>query len=124
MIQPLTLLTVADNSGASIVQCIKVLGRSGRSSGFIGDFIVVSVKSLKTKGNIKVKKKEICLGLIVRQRSKKKCRDGRIFNFNDNSVILFNRNYKPFGTRVFGPIPIGLRGFRNFKVILTATQFV
>jgi len=71
MIQPGTRMTVSDNSGARQVECIRILGRTGRSTGSVGDIAVVSVKVLRKKGNIKVKKKEICLALILRVNKKK-----------------------------------------------------
>lgn len=65
MVQPGTQLIVSDNSGARIVECIKVLGKKGRSAGHNGSLLVVSVKKLRLKGRVKVKKKEICLALVV-----------------------------------------------------------
>jgi large subunit ribosomal protein L14 len=114
MIQPGTKMIVSDNSGAKIVECIRILGASGRSSGTVGDYSVVSVKELRKKGNIKVKKKEVCLALILRVSRKKNRLDGRQVSFNRNTCMLLNRKRIPYGTRVFGPV---LKEFRKYKSI-------
>jgi large subunit ribosomal protein L14 len=114
MIQPGTKLYVSDNSGAKIVECIRILSKSGRSPGHRGDFAVVSVKELRKKGNIKVKKKEVCLALILRVAKTQHRFDGRHVVFNNNACILLNRKKVPYGTRVFGPI---LKEFRKQKKV-------
>jgi large subunit ribosomal protein L14 len=123
MIQVGSKLSVSDNSGAKRVQCIKILGKHSKSPGFLGDFVVISVKQLRSKGNIKVKKKEICLGLVFRTKFKKSRLDGRIFNFFRNTVILFNRSFKLFGTRFFGPIAKELRKQKKFKVLSLGSNY-
>ena len=85
---------ISDNSGAKKVQCIKVLKKHPKSAAFLGDFVIVSVKELRSKGNLKVKKKDVCLGLIFRTKYKTKRFDGRAFNFFSNSVILLNKSLK------------------------------
>ena len=117
MIQPGTKMLVSDNSGARIVECIRVLGRTGRTVGSVGDIAVVSVKELRKKGNIKVKKKEVCLALILRVATKKTRVDGRGLLFTKNTCILLNRKKTPYGTRVFGPILKEFRTQRNFKLL-------
>jgi large subunit ribosomal protein L14 len=117
MIQPGTRMFVSDNSGARIVECIRILGMTGRSSGTVGDIAVVSVKELRKKGNIKVKKKEVCLGLILRVSKKKRRIDGRGLLYVKNSCILLNRKKVPYGTRVFGPIAKEFRLQKNFKLL-------
>ena len=114
MIQPGTKLNVSDNSGAKIVECIRILGKSGRSPGRRGELAVVSVKELRKKGNIKVKKKEVCLALILRVSKTQRRVDGRNVIFNGNSCILLNKKEVPYGTRVFGPV---LKEFRNQKKV-------
>lgn len=109
-------LNVSDNSGAKKVQCIKILNKHPKSSAFLGDLIVVSVKALRNKGNLKVKKKEVCLALIFRIRYKKKRLDGRFFKFFDNVVILLNRNFKPYGTRFFGPVVKEMRKQKKLRI--------
>lgn len=117
-------LKVSDNSGAKRVQCIKILGKHSKSPGVLGDFIVVSVKQLRSKGNIRVKKKDICLGLIFRTKFKKFRLDGRIFNFFNNTVILLSRSFKLYGTRFFGPIAKELRKQKKFKVLSLGYNYV
>lgn len=111
-----SFLNVSDNSGAKKVQCIKVLNKHPKSSAFLGDLIVVSVKGLRSKGNLKVKKKDVCLALVFRVKYKKKRLDGRFFKFFDNVVILLNRNFKPYGTRFFGPVVKELRKQKKVRV--------
>jgi len=117
MIQPGTKMFVSDNSGARLVECIRILGRTGRVPGSVGDISVVSVKELRKKGNIKVKKKEVCLALILRASNKKTRTDGRNFLFNKNTCILLNRKKVPYGTRVFGPIIKEFRKQTNLKLL-------
>jgi large subunit ribosomal protein L14 len=107
MIQHHTILKVSDNSGAKTVKCIKVLGGFKRKFALIGDIIVVSVQQLrnKSKKNSKVKKKEIYRALIIRTKTKVKKKDGSILNFRENAVVLLNKQTKPIGTRIIGPIP-------------------
>jgi large subunit ribosomal protein L14 len=122
MIQPGTQMLVADNSGARIVECIRVLGRTGRSPASVGDISVVSVKELRKKGNIKVKKKEVCLALVLRVAKEKKRIDGRHLSFNNNACMLLNRKKVPFGTRVFGPVLKEFRKQTSFKLLSIASS--
>ena len=124
MIQPGTQMIVSDNSGARRVECIRILGRTGRSVGSVGDIAVVSVKELRKKGNIKVKKKEVCLALILRVSKKKVRLDGRQVIFNKNTCILMNSNKALYGTRVFGPILKEFRSRSQFKLLsLSSSHF-
>lgn len=123
MLQVGSRLNVSDNSGARKVECIKVLGKHSKSPAFLGDLIVVSVKKLRSRGNLKVKKKEVCLGLVFRIKYKTRRLDGRSFNFFDNTVILLNRNFKPFGTRFFGPIAKELRKQKKLKISSLGSNF-
>jgi len=124
MIQPGTQMIVSDNSGARRVECIRILGRTGRSVGSVGDIAVVSVKELRKKGNIKVKKKEVCLALILRVSKKKVRLDGRQVIFNKNTCILMNSKKALYGTRVFGPILKEFRSRNQFKLLsLSSSHF-
>ena len=114
MLQTGTFLQVSDNSGAKLVQCIKVLKKHPKSFGFLGDLVIVSVKSLRTKGNLRVKKKDVCLALIFQT----KYRVSRV-----NSVILLNKALKPYGTRFFGPLFKELRSKKKLKIILLGKDF-
>lgn len=118
-----SFLNVADNSGAKKVQCIKILNKHPKSSAFLGDIIVVSVKNLRAKGNLKVKKKDVCLGLVFRIKYQKKRLDGRFFKFFNNFVILLNRNFKPYGTRFFGPVVKELRKQKKLKIASLGSNY-
>ena len=108
MIQMQTRLTVADNSGAQEVMCVKVLGGSHRRYARIGDVIVVSIK--KALPNGKVKKGEVKKAVVVRQSKDFMRKDGTAIRFDNNSVALLNAKLEPIGTRVFGPVARELRG--------------
>ena len=116
MIQMQTRLKVADNSGAKEVQCIKVLGGSHKVVATVGDVIVVSVKSAIPKG--KVKKGEVCRALIVRIAKEVRRKDGSYIKFDNNAVVLLNKQGETIGTRVFGPVCRELRS-KNFSKILS-----
>lgn len=123
MFQVGSKLNISDNSGAKKVECIKVLGKHSKSPAFLGDLIVVSVKNLRSRGNLKVKKKEVCLALVFRSRYKTVRVDGRFFNFFDNTAILLNRNFKPYGTRFFGPVAKELRKQKKLKISSLGSNF-
>ena len=116
MIQDETRLTVADNSGAKELSCIKVLGGSKRRFAGIGDIIKVSVK--ETIPNAKVKKGDIVEAVIVRTKKEIQRPDGSMVRFDDNSAVIISRNKEPIGTRIFGPVARELRA-RNFMKIIS-----
>ena len=115
MIQVETKLTVADNSGAKVIKCIKVLGGSRRRYAELGDIITASVKEAEPRKV--VKKKDVVRAVIVRQRKPYRRKDGSYIRFNENAaVILDGKN--PKGGRIFGPIPRELRE-KGFNKIIT-----
>ena len=118
MIQSGTYLNVIDNSGAKDVCCIKVSTGYRRRYSFVGDVIVVSVKSLrsKRKSTSKVKKGDVVKALVVRTKSKKKDFSGKTLSFLENSVVLLNNQYKPIGSRVFGTLPKTFNFSKYLKV--------
>jgi len=116
MIQMQTSLVVADNSGAKSARCIKVLGGSHHMITGIGDVIILSIT--KTITGSKVKKGSVARGVIVRTKSKIKRADGSEIRFDDNAVVLIDKQGEPIGTRVFGPIARELRN-KNFTKILS-----
>ena len=120
MIQPETRLTVADNSGAKILYCIKVLGGSRRRYASIGDIIVVSIK--EAIPNAKVKKGDLMKAVVVRTKKEIKRPDGSYIRFDDNSAVLINAQKEPIGTRIFGPVARELRGKRFMKIISLAPE--
>jgi len=102
MIQLRTMVKVADNSGAKIIQCVNVPGGSGRRYGQLGDIIVGTVK--KAEPRKLVKKHEVVKAVIVRQRKEYKRKDGSYIRFDDNAVVVLGDAKLPKGGRVFGPI--------------------
>ena len=116
MIQQQTILTVADNSGAKEVKCIKVLGHSKSRYARIGDEIVVSVKKAAPRGA--VKQKTVQRAVIVRMRSNLKRKDGSCIRFDENAVVIVGKDLLPKGTRVFGPVARELRE-RGFQKIIS-----
>jgi len=120
MIQAETRLTVADNSGAKQLYCIKVLGGSRRRYARIGDIVVVSVK--EAIPNAKVKKGDILKAVIVRTKKEIRRPDGSFIRFDDNSAVLINNQQEPIGTRIFGPVARELRAKRFMKIISLAPE--
>jgi large subunit ribosomal protein L14 len=115
MIQMQSRLIVADNSGAKVVQCFKVLGGSKRMSASLGDVIVVSVKQALPGG--KVKKGDVKKAVIVRTKYPIKRADGSTIQFDENSVVILGQQGQdPVGTRIFGPVARELRN-KNFTKI-------
>jgi large subunit ribosomal protein L14 len=122
MIQVETSLSIADNSGARRIQCIKVIGGSRRRYASVGDVIVCSVKEAIPNG--KVKKGEVVKAVIVRTRKAIKREDGSAVRFDNNSAVLINAQKEPIGTRIFGPIVRELRAKRFMKIISLAPEVV
>jgi len=120
MIQQQTRLTVADNSGAKRVMCIKVLGGTGRRYASLGDVIVVSIK--EAIPNSKVKKGEVARAVIVRTKKEVRRKDGTYIKFDDNSAVLINPQNEPIGTRIFGPVARELRAKKFMKIISLAPE--
>jgi len=120
MIQMQSKLKVADNSGAKVVQCIKVLGGTRRRTAGIGDIIVVSVKNAIP--NSKIKKGDKARAVIVRTAHQVRRPDGTAIRFDENSVVLVNNNKEPIGTRIFGPVARELRSKSFIKIISMAPE--
>ena len=120
MIQPLSWLKVADNSGAKEIMCIRVLGGSFRRSGNIGDVIVASVKSAIPGG--KVKKGDVVKAVIVRTTFGLQREDGSYIKFDDNAAVIIDNQKQPQGTRIFGPIARELRDKDYAKIISLAPE--
>ncbi len=120
MIQEYTKLNVADNSGAQKIQCIRLLGGSGRNYGSIGDIIVVSIKSAIPGGSIK--KGEISKAVIVRTKKEIRRPDGSYIRFDENAAVLIDDQNEPKGTRIFGPVARELRDKQFMKIISLAPE--
>ncbi len=123
MIQEQSLLTVADNTGAKIIKCIKVLGGFRRRFAYLGDVIVGAVRGALPHGTVKEHAK--VYAVIVRQKKEYRREDGSYIRFDDNAaVILQSRESKdPLGTRIFGPIPRELKE-RGFNKIISLAKEV
>jgi large subunit ribosomal protein L14 len=120
MIQVTTNLEVADNSGARVVKCIKVLGGSRRRYAELGDIIVVSIKEAMPTS--KVKKGETARAVVVRTARGFQRSDGSYIKFDTNSAVLINKDKEPIGTRIFGPVARELRAKKFMKIISLAPE--
>ncbi len=120
MIQMQTKLTVADNSGAKEVACIKVIGGSKRRYATIGDIIIVSIK--EALPNSKVKKGDVAKAVVVRTVKQTRRPDGTYIRFDDNSAVLINAAKEPIGTRIFGPVARELRAKQFVKIVSLAPE--
>lgn len=120
MIQQESRLTVADNSGAKEVLCIRVLGGTKKRYASIGDQIVVSVKSALPSGNIK--KGAVSKAVIVRTKKEIRRQDGSYIRFDNNAVVLLNPTGEMRGTRIFGPIARELREKQFMKIVSLAPE--
>jgi large subunit ribosomal protein L14 len=120
MIQPRSMLEVADNSGAKKVQCIKVLGGFHKRYARIGDVIVVSIKETIPDSNIK--KGDKSKAVVVRTKNEQRRPDGSYIRFDQNAVVLINAQGEPIGTRIFGPVARELRWKEYMKIISLAPE--
>ena len=120
MIQIQTELTVADNTGAKKVECIKVLGGSKRRSASIGDIIVVSIKDAIPRA--KVKKGDVYKAVIVRTSKDFKRSDGSAIRFDKNAAVILDKQEEPIATRIFGPVTRELRSKKFMKIISLAPE--
>ncbi|MCH7497222.1 MAG: 50S ribosomal protein L14 [Candidatus Marinimicrobia bacterium] len=122
MIQQESRLSVADNTGAKEVLCIRVLGGSKRRYASLGDVIVVTVKSAIPGGMIK--KGEISKAVVVRTKKEVRRADGSYIRFDENAAVLLSQAMEPLGTRVFGPVARELRDKRYMKIISLAPEVI
>ena len=122
MIQAQTKLKVVDNTGAKIVQCIKVLGGSKRRYARTGDIIVVTVKEAEPRRL--VKEHQVVRAFIVRQKKPYRRKDGSYIRFDENACILIDEKKQPRGGRIFGPIPRELKEKGFEKIVALAKEIV
>ena len=120
MIQLRTVLDVADNSGAKVVQCIKVLGGSRRRYARIGDINVVTVKEVDPQSSIK--KGEVKKAVVVRTKKEIRRSNGTYIKFDNNAAVLIGDTKEPVGTRIFGPVGRELRAKRYMKILSLAPE--
>jgi large subunit ribosomal protein L14 len=120
MVQQESKLTVADNSGAKIVQCIRVLGGTGKRYASIGDQIMVSVKSAMPGSE--TKKGSVARAVVVRTNKEVRRQDGSYIRFDDNACVLLDSAGEIKGTRIFGPIARELRNKKYMRIISLASE--
>jgi large subunit ribosomal protein L14 len=120
MIQQESRLTVADNSGAKEVLCIKVLGGTRKRYARVGDRIIVTVKHALPSGNIK--KGTVAKAVVVRTKKEMRRADGSYIRFDDNAVVLLNNAGEMIGTRIFGPVARELREKQFMKIVSLAPE--
>jgi large subunit ribosomal protein L14 len=120
MIQQESRLSVADNSGAKEVLVIRVLGGTKKRYAYIGDKVVVTVKSALSSSNMK--KGTVSKAVIVRTKKEIRRKDGSYIRFEDNAAVLLNNNDEPRGSRIFGPVARELREKQFMKIISLAPE--
>lgn len=120
MIQMQTVITVADNSGARTVNCIKVVGMSGKRYADIGDIITCSVRNANPGAPLK--KKQVVKAVVVRTKNQIKRKDGSMLSFGENAVVIIDNQKNPRGTRIFGPVARELREKNFMKIISLAPE--
>jgi len=119
MIQEETILDVADNTGARVAKCFRILGQKKRYA-YIGDLIKVSIREAQPGGL--VKKGEVRLGVVVRTSKPIRRPDGSLLRFDNNAVVLIDDTLNPIGTRIFGPVARELRDMKFAKIISLAPE--
>ncbi|KPK95869.1 50S ribosomal protein L14 [bacterium SM23_31] len=122
MIREETRLTVADNTGAKQVLCIRLFGGTRKKYARVGDIIKVTVKTAIPGGAIK--KGTLSLAVIVRTKKEVRRKDGSYIRFDDNAAVLLNENKEPIGTRIFGPVARELREKKYMKIVSLAPEVI
>ena len=122
MIQQETRLSVADNTGAKEILCIRVLGGSGRRYAGIGDTIVATVKDAIPGGN--VRKGDVVKAVVVRARKDTRRVDGSYIRFDENAAVLLKNDGEPRGTRIFGPVGRELREKKFMRIVSLAPEVI
>jgi large subunit ribosomal protein L14 len=122
MIQNLSVLNVADNTGARKIMCIRVLGGSQRKAANVGDIIVASVKEA-TPGGV-VKKGDVVRAVVVRTKKGYQRKDGTFIRFDENAAVIINEQKAPRGTRIFGPVARELREKDFMRIVSLAPEVI
>jgi large subunit ribosomal protein L14 len=122
MIQERSILKVADNSGAKIVRCFRILGGTRRHYAQVGDIVVASVRTAEPRKS--VKKKDVVKVLVVRQKFAMRRKDGSYIRFDENAVVLVDAKKDPVATRIFGPLPRELKEKGYEKLMTMAEEIV
>ncbi|MGC8651239.1 MAG: 50S ribosomal protein L14 [Minisyncoccia bacterium] len=122
MIQPRSIIKVADNSGAKIIRCFHVMGGSYKKYAQIGDLIIASVQVAEPRREIK--KKAVVKAIIVRQKKPFRRANGSYIKFDENAAVLVNDKFEPIGGRFFGPFPIEIKEKGYDKLAALIPEFV
>ena len=122
MIQPETRLKVADNTGAKVIQCFRVLGGTKRRYAEIGDIIVASVKEAEPRRQ--VKKHDVIRAVVVRQKKPYRRKDGSYISFDENAAVILEKDKEPKGGRMFGPFPREIRERGYTKIAALAPELI
>ena len=122
MIQQESRLTVADNTGAKELLCIRVMGSSNKKFAHVGDVIVATVKDATP--NMAVKKSEVVKAVVVRTKADIKRNDGSVIRFDENAAVIINKDGNPKGTRVFEPLARELRDKNFMKIVSLAPEVI
>lgn len=122
MIQMQTFLDVADNTGAKVACCVKVLGGTRRRTAGLGDIVVVSIKKAMPGGTVKAG--DVAKGVIVRVRKSTRRADGSYVRFDRNAIVLIDNDQNPRGTRIFGAVARELRDRKFMKILSLASEVV
>ncbi|MCH7828362.1 50S ribosomal protein L14 [Patescibacteria group bacterium] len=122
MIQPQTNLKVADNTGAKLIQCFRVLGGTRRRYAEIGDVIVAAVKEAEPRRQ--VKKHDVVKAVVVRQRKPYRRSDGSYISFDENAAVILEKDKEPMGGRMFGPFPREIRERGYTKIAALAPELI
>jgi len=122
MIQEFTRLRVADNTGAKAGMCIRVLGGSARKYARIGDTIVITVKNVLPRSDIK--QGSVHRAVVVRTKKEYRRKDGSYIRFDENACVLISRENEPIGTRIFGPVARELRDKKFMKIVSLTSEVV
>lgn len=120
MVQQESRLSVADNSGAKTVLCIRVLGGTGKRYASVGDKIIVTVKTAMSSSSLK--KGTVSRAVVVRTKKEVRRKDGSYIRFEDNAAVLLTPNDEPRGTRIFGPVARELREKQFMKIVSLAPE--
>jgi large subunit ribosomal protein L14 len=120
MIQQYTRLRVADNTGARTIQCIRIMGRSQKTTAAVGDVIIASVK--QAIPNAAVKKGDVVRAVVVRTAKEYGRTDGSYIRFDENAAVLIDNKGSPRGTRIFGPVARELRDRNYMKIVSLAPE--
>ncbi|OHA64868.1 MAG: 50S ribosomal protein L14 [Candidatus Wildermuthbacteria bacterium RIFCSPHIGHO2_02_FULL_49_9] len=122
MIQPKTNLKVADNTGAKLIQCFRVLGGTRRRYAQIGDVIVASVKAAEPRHQVKTH--EVVRAVVVRQTKPFRRKDGSYIRFDENAAVILESGKEPKGGRMFGPFPREIRDRGYVKIAALAPELL